>query len=603
MKFPRETFSAEKLPADFQVERIVIMSFRKDIVNWQWRYFFSPGMPDVLQNVTGFIDETLDLGDGTQVTGQHFDFYPEGFMNVFDVIPDAEKGTPLNRTILTADFYAGEDGILTLGLAADWQWSFRFNGKMLLDARRSGNSEFPVHHTNHTVELAYRKGRNQVVFEIFSTFGRRGAGGGMDTTLKILETPPQLDFKYKAFVSFPNADDNAVSIIFTGNRKSPAAVDYRIRGCDEWQRIYDNLGGQIRHDRAVHSVRLEDLQPDTVYEYRPVLLDDLRTWNETAGEIRWFRSAPAPGKDFTFTATADLQLPDQRKEYLQKILTKKEFQPDFFAFIGDLEWTTFFDLQVMDSFVVPFRQITDGCMPLVMTRGNHEIYGKDSNRYFEYFTPPEPGREGYYMFRWGDVCFFSLDFCDDAGRVPAPSTRQYHDFEPYIAAEAKWLKKAVQHPMCRDAKYRIVLAHGLPAGDVLSYLPGHVRQVIDPVFGGSDPLCPIHLWLGGHIHRPFRSIPGKRAYYSAVPPEKFAGKTPVPDRWNNYRFPILATGGPTGRLGKNMQFTSFEVSVTSDGITVCCLDRDQQEFDRIVIAPDGSILCDAPGDAMQYFEY
>ena len=579
------------------------MSFRKNIVNWKWRYFFAPGMPDVLENVTGFIDETLDLGNGTQVTGQPFDFYPEGFMNVFDVIPDAEKGTPLNRTILTADFDADEPGVLTVGLAADWQWSFRFNGKMLLDARRCSNSEFPIHYTNHTVELAYQKGRNQVVFEIFSTFGRRGIGGGMDTTLKIVETPLPLDFKYKAFVAFPDADENALSVIFTGNRKSPAAVDYRIPGADEWLRVYDNLGGQIRHDRAVHSVRLDELLPDTVYEYRPVLLDDIRSWSETYGEIRTIRTAPAPGKDFTFTATADLQLPHLRTEYMQKILTKSDFKPDFFAFIGDLEWTTFFDQQVMDAFIVPFRQITDGLMPLVMVRGNHEIYGKDSNRYFEYFTPPYPGREGYYMFRWGDVCFFSLDFCDDAGRVAAPSTRQFHDFEPYIAAEAKWLKKAVELPMCRNAKYRIVLAHGLPSGDALKYLPGHVRQVIDPVFGGSDPVCPIHLWLGGHIHRPFRSIPGKRAFYSAVPPEKIPHGDAIPDAWNNYNFPVLATGGPTGRLGENMQFTSFEVAVTSESITVRSLDRNQQEFDRIVIAPDGKVTEDAPGTSMMYFEY
>ena len=334
-----------------------------------------------------------------------------------------------------------------------------------------------------------------------------------------------------------------------------------------------------------------------------MLLDDIRSWSETYGEIRTIRTAPAPGKDFTFTATADLQLPHLRTEYMQKILTKSDFKPDFFAFIGDLEWTTFFDQQVMDAFIVPFRQITDGLMPLVMVRGNHEIYGKDSNRYFEYFTPPYPGREGYYMFRWGDVCFFSLDFCDDAGRVAAPSTRQFHDFEPYIAAEAKWLKKAVELPMCRNAKYRIVLAHGLPSGDALKYLPGHVRQVIDPVFGGSDPVCPIHLWLGGHIHRPFRSIPGKRAFYSAVPPEKIPHGDAIPDAWNNYNFPVLATGGPTGRLGENMQFTSFEVAVTSESITVRSLDRNQQEFDRIVIAPDGKVTEDAPGTSMMYFEY
>lgn len=579
------------------------MSFRKDIVNWQWRYFFAPGMPDVLKDVTGFIDDALDLGDGTQVIGQAFDFYPEGIMNIYDVIPDAEKSVPQNRTVLTADFYADEAGVMAVGLAADWAWRFFFNGKVLLDARLSSNSEFPIHYTNHTVELAYQKGRNQVVFEIFSTFGRRGLGGGMDTTLKIVDLPAPLEYKYPAFVAFPDADQNAVSVIFTGNRKSPAAVEYRISGSDRWERVYDNLGGQIRHDRAVHSIRLEGLEPDTVYEYRAILLDDIRFWSEVPGEIRTIRTAPAPGRDFTFTATADLQTPALRREYLETILTKKSFQPDFFAFLGDLEWTTFFDQQVMDSFIVPFREITDGRMPLVMIRGNHEIYGKDSNRYFEYFTPPEPGREGYYMFRWGDVCFFALDFCDDDGRICAPSTRQFHDFEPYIAAEARWLKKAIQHPMCRDARYRIVLAHGLPAGDARAYLSGHVRQVIDPVFGGEDPVCPIHLWLGGHVHRPFRSIPGKRAFYSAVPREKIPENSGISEAWNNYRFPILATGGPTGRLEKNMQFTSFEVAVTALGITVRCLDRAQQEFDRVVIAPDGSIVEDVPGKIMLYEEY
>ena len=52
-----------------------------------------------------------------------------------------------------------------------------------------------------------------------------------------------------------------------------------------------------------------------------------------------------------------------------------------------------------------------------------------------------------------------------------------------------------------------------------------------------------------------------------------------------------------------MQFTSFEVAVTTESITVRCLDRNQQEFDRIVIAPDGKITEDVPGTSMMYFEY
>jgi hypothetical protein len=56
-----------------------------------------------------------------------------------------------------------------------------------------------------------------------------------------------------------------------------------------------------------------------------------------------------------------------------------------------------------------------------------------------------------------------------------------------LEAESAWLKNAVHLPICRDAKFRIVLAHGIPVGDSKDYMPGHVHQIIDPIFGGKDP--------------------------------------------------------------------------------------------------------------------
>ena len=580
------------------------MSFRKNSANWQWRYFSAPGIPDVLENFTGFIDDSLDLGDGRSITGKNFAFSPEGMMNIFDVIPDAENHKTLDRTIITADFYADDHGSFHVGMGADWFWTLRVNGKMLLDARKTANSEFPISPSNHLVEIKYQPGRNQIILETFSAFRHRGNGGGMDVAFKITEKMPDLSFKYEAFTAFPDAMDNAVSVIFTGSRNSPAAVDFRMKGEEKWQRIYDNLGGQIRHDRTVHTIRIAGLVPDTVYEYRPILPDDCGQWQEISGEINRFRTAPEDGKMFRFTATADLQIPAQRREYLSTMLTGKEFQPDFFAFLGDLNWTSDFDKMVMDDFIVPFGKITEQKIPLVMVRGNHEMYGKESFRYFEYFSIPFYGRESYGMFRYGDVCFFILDFGDDTGRMPQPSTRQFHDIEPLISAEAQWLRAAVNHPACKEAKYRIVLAHGIPAGDVQEYMPSHVRQVIDPVFGGTTPQCRIHLWLGGHIHRPFRSVPGKKAFYSILPPEQFCQEGEnLQECWQNYHFPILATGGPLGKTQKNMQLTSFEVTVDANGISVDSLDREQNIFDHIFIAPDGSVTEKNVSGEFKYYEF
>ena len=579
------------------------MSFRVSSANWQWRYFSAADIPDVLGSIDGFIENELALPDGRVLQAVPFDFPAGGIINMYDIMEEIPPA--LARNLLIADFTADAPGSLFIGLAADWKWIFYFNGQKLIDTSVCGNGEAPVRATNHSLQLDYKAGRNQVVFEVFGgTYRHPGRDGGMDVAVEIIAGMPLLTFEYEPFVSFPDAEDNAVTVIFSGSRISPAAVDYRGQGSSgEWQRIYDNLGGQMRNDRKVHPIRLSDLQPDTLYEYRAVLLDDSQQLKEIYGAVNTFRTAPAPGKPFSFVASADLQNPETRIPFLEDLLGKNApHKNDFFAFIGDLFWTSDYDLSVMDEFVMPFRKITNNQLPLVMVRGNHEIYGRESNRYFEYFTAPYPGREGYYLFRWGDVCFIVLDFCDDTGRCAPPSTRRMHDFEPYIAAEAKWLKQAVELPMCRNAKYRIVLAHGIPVGDAQKYMPKHVRQVINPVFGGANPVVQIHLWLGGHVHRPFRSIPLKNACYSMLPLDSFA-KAPLEWPGVEYRFPVVITGGPTGKLGDNMQFTSIRVEVDNDGLTVSSCDRYNVEFDRFTIAPDGEIRELERTDEFKYYEY
>jgi len=572
------------------------MSFRKSCANWQWRYFYTADMPDVLENFTGFIDETITLPDGSSVPGKAFEFADSGMVDMLEILPERPKA--LSRFILTADFCADSAGSLVIGFAADWYWTLRANGKLLQDARKSGNSEYPVAPTNHLQTIDFCAGRNQIVLDVIC--GNRA----VDVACKIMDIPGKLCLQYKPFVSFPDSSENAVSVIFSGNYPSVAAVDYRLQGTEEWQRVYDNIGGQMRHDRSVHHIRLRNLQPASVYEYRAVLVDRSRVLCDVLpDEICTFRTAPSSG-DFRFSVTADLQDPASRTDYLKGLLgSNNTFKPDFFAFCGDLLWTSDFELSVMDEFIVPYREITDNKLPLVMVRGNHEIYGVDSNRYFDYFTSPEPGREAYYMFRWGKVCFIVLDFCDDDGWIEPPSTRQFHNFEPYIAEQAAWLKNAVNLPMCRDAEFRIVLAHGIPVGDAQKYMPGHVRQVIDPVFGGKDPQVQIHLWLGGHIHRPFRSIPLQNACYSMLPPSEFQGKEPMEKVGVNYNFPVVITGGPTRKLGDNMQFTSIDVEVTGDKLTVHSCDRYQQEFDCFAISKDGVVSEISRDETFKYYEY
>ena len=551
--------------------------------DWSWRFFAAPEIPEGLFDRGETVGDVLALPDGRKIQGVPFQFPESGRFDLYKLV--APRPATLARTVFVADFTMKQAGLLTIALGVDWMVLARCNGTVFCDTRTIGNGEAPVGF-DHIAQIACRAGANQLVLEV--------QGGGCPEAViaaKLLDAEP-LAVRFAPWASYPDSEANAMSVIFSGTRVSPAGVDYRKKGTEEWTRCYDDLGGQIRRDRDVHVIRLEDLEPDTEYEYRVFLLDDYRGFAEVpVPGIHTFRSAPRSGREFSFLVTADVQLPTpKRTEFLNALLTADDARKmDFFAFLGDVLWTSDCDKTVIEDFVMVCREASGNRVPLLTVRGNHEIYGKDTNRFFDYFTAPEPGREGYFLFRYGEVCFIVLDFCDDAPRMPFPSTRCLHDFEPYLAKEARWLKRAVQLPMCRDAKYRIVLAHGCPVGDSKEYMPDHVRQVIDPVFAGRDPEVKVHLWLGGHVHRPFRSIPGENACYSPIAPDDFRPGLKHPRIGDRYHFPVLIAGGPIKSLPDNFQLTSFKVEVAQDAVTVSARDRYGKEYDRIAVAPDGQV--------------
>ena len=529
---------------------------------------------------------------------RNFSFPENGVADLFSVIPPFEGK---NKSVsLTGTIELASPVTAVFGVAADSCWLFKVNGEILLDARVSGNSETPVSPDNHPFEIDLDAGKN--VFEL-EIFGKDRAPQTLPVAFKQLADRGKLEFKYQPVILYPDASARAVSVVFAGSVPSPAAVEYRPAGGKTYQRVYNSRGGQILRHLSRHHIRIEDLEPDTRYEYRAILIDDLRQMADAAfSEAGYFRTPDEKG-DFTFVATADLQDESRRTEYLERLLgADSPFEMDFFAYLGDVFWTTDCDRTVMDKFIVPFRNITGNTTPLVMVRGNHENYGREWYKYLEYFSMPQPGRDGYGLFKIGDVCFIVLDFGDDAPNIAQPSTRCFHDFKPYIASQRKWLKRMIDTPECRNAKFRIVLAHATPLGDSKEYLPGLVREITEPFFGGKEPLVKIHLYLGGHIHRPFRSIPFKAACFSSCDPRKLA--SPHPKIGEEYGFTVVTTGGPS-RL-ENMagfQATSIKVDVNGDRMNVSCFDFDNKEYDRVSIDCDGRVFAEKSREDFRYFEY
>ncbi|MBO4304993.1 MAG: metallophosphoesterase family protein [Lentisphaeria bacterium] len=557
-----------------------VKSYEENVSCWHWQFFTAPELPEMEEFQKCFRGNFLTLQEGKTVQGTEFSFPEDGKFDLKELLPPEARER--ERFVLAADFTAEEDSKLLLGFGFNWRWTLRFNGVLLLDARKCGNSERPIMAENHIQELDIRKGSNLLLFEAFG-------GSYMAGEFRIMGKREPLALEYPPFITFPDAEERAVTVSFSANGESPAAVEYRKQGASEWKRVYDNLGGLARHDKKIHCIRLRDLSPGSMYEYRTVLVDDKRAWEEIFSETDVF-CAPSDETEFSFLLTADLQNKQEREKFLESLLqTERSREAAFFVFCGDLFWTSDFDGEVMKGFVVPYRKYSENHLPLVMVRGNHEIYGMESSRFFDYFSAPEPGREGYTIFRRGQVCFLVLDFLDDNVRVPPPSTRRYLDVDPYLEAERAWLKRAVTLPVFQEAKFRIVLSHGIPVGDPGKVLPENVRKAIDPVFGGKDPAAKIHLWLGGHIHRPLRSIPNENAFYSMLSPAVFPPDRQFPPIGKNYSFPVLTVGGPSGGAGPEYTCTSIEVSVTDSSLTVRSFDLHHKEFDAFSISPEGRI--------------
>ena len=563
---------------------------------WQWNYYFERNIPAGL--VGGkTLDGTLTLPDKKVVRAKKIDYPASCTIDLAKVVEPAPE--TLDRVIITADFYCDKAERVVLGGGIDWFAKIYANNKLIFDSTVPGNGEMPISYTNHMAEFVSKPGRNQLIFDV-----RCGRDSKL-FSVKELDVPP-LAVKYQPWSMFPDSFDNAVSIVFSTTRMSPAAVDYRIKGSEKWTRVYDNQAGIMRRDEAVHCIRIEDLQPDTEYEYRAVLVDEAKSFKEIPqNEIYTFKSAPAYAyaKDFSFAVTSDLQMPDdEREKLLKKIFTFPGFEnSSFFAFLGDVLWTSNFDLMIIDNFVNFFRAGCNNRMQLVMVRGNHEIYGRDSNRYFKYFKSPRTVEQSYFMFTYGEVCFIVLDFLDDSSRQPAPSTRAQFDFEPFFKAQAKWLKSAVESAEFKQAKYRIVLCHTAPLGNLGRYLPGNVRSCIEPLFTGDNPKYRIHLWLAGHTHRAFRSIVRQNAARSVLD-VNFNPKAKHPAIGEKYPFPVIVMGGRNWRVDKSFQQTALQVAVKSGILEVRHYDNTGKLFDHIKITPDGKVT-EVYADEVRFKKY
>ena len=348
----------------------------------------------------------------------------------------------------------------------------------------------------------------------------------------------ELFFAHGPFLT--NADIGKLTISFISSTPCGSSLEYRKKGEKEWKKIYLSAGGQVIGKTCKHIYHLKDLVPGGEYEYKAGLFF-LFAEEKKVEKSSFFTVFSPDKKEYSFFVMADLQYPLEKRDLLmEKYFSLCQGEKcDFIVSLGDMIWAiNDFEKEALSGMIDAFCKLGADHIPLVLVRGNHEMLGKESFFWNEYFG----SREGksYYGFRQGNCAFLALDsWAGQKGGGENPDFHYNLDKE-FLEEEKTFIESAVKEESFLTAPFRIVMAHGATHGhiDQFAFLNPNLRYLTDQYFRGKEPLIPIHLWICGHIHHYIRTIPFKPECASiSRPPQPI--ETP-----EEYSFPSVTTDGP-----------------------------------------------------------
>ncbi len=486
-----------------------------------------------------------------------------------------KRQSPLSECVVYNEFESPASGIAQLGIGCDWWFEAYCNGTLLETTFPGGNESNLFRPENNPFFLPVRKGKNLLAVRL-----RRGSETWTFTCGPVpFQRPEQPKILPPLWLG--NPDTGKMTIRFGTCGSIGAGVEYRKKGESAWKMQWDHRLGQILR-RSFHSVPLKDLEPGSFYEFRIVLIDPKRPEKRIypeADRIHTFRSPDSVRKTFRFFFTSDLQFQAKRQAALLKSLMKAADAAscDFLVLGGDINnaINTIEDdpLRVIHSVM----EYGGAGKPLILVRGNHELRGREADRFLDYFAMPN-GRS-YGIFRFGDTAFLILDCWEDKPAASkGASYCKYNLDKEFLDEQTRGVNRLLKSEQWTSAKRRIVLAHGAPYSHPGQFMPKMFQKMTDPYFAGKNPVSRINLWLAGHTHCYTRSIPGTNRIAALEKPRK-------PNKGGeDYVYPVLTGAGP-GR--RKLQVSAFRVDVSENDITVRAFAPDGQCFDTVVYTNDG----------------
>ncbi len=291
------------------------------------------------------------------------------------------------------------------------------------------------------------------------------------------------------------ADDGA-TISWTTDKPTAAWIELWKEGHPNQRTIVmDAKYGLKRLGTNSHQVTVWGLQPGERYQYkvyagdRGKQGDPIKPGNEPADGT--FRTLNSNGDRCSIFIANDIH--GDSKRFLDLMDQHvKVGETDFCVLNGDsVSWLSGKD-QLFKVIVDPAQKIIKD-VPIVYVRGNHEYRGGNAINLPDTFLP-QPNGEYYGLLRQGPVCFVILDSGEDKAdtRKELGGVTQ---FEPYLAQQAEWLKKAVECPEFKSALYRVVIVHIPFAGE-----KGFAEDLLRKLFVPTLAKAGVNIAISAHTH-------------------------------------------------------------------------------------------------------
>ena len=171
---------------------------------------------------------------------------------------------------------------------------------------------------------------------------------------------------------------------------------------------------------------------------------------------------------------------------------RKAGKIDFLVVLGDVVSQVEWEKDALATSLM-CNKITNGEIPVVYARGNHEIHGQYAEDFYKYVGAR--GEDFYYTFQLGDIRGIALDMGEDHD----DDWWEYYDtaqFDAYRDEQSAFLQKCIDENYFDGCSYRMVICH-IPIPFV-NYRGNHIKY--KPLWTSLINELNVDIVLSGHQH-------------------------------------------------------------------------------------------------------